>query len=77
MAPKTKLTPDDYMFFTTAESVFAMLRPIENRLRAGGYTGDIIADFNTAIYTQDMGIEKEAPYDYNTMIPVALILQNP
>ena len=68
MAPKTKLTPDDYYFFATAESVFAMLRPIENRLRAGGYTGDIIADFNTAIYTQNMGIEKEAPYDFNTMM---------
>ena len=39
----------DYFFFSAAESVYGMLRPVEEQLQKGGYRGNILSDYCKAL----------------------------
>ncbi|SNU07012.1 hypothetical protein SAMN06297422_11030 [Lachnospiraceae bacterium] len=51
MPKKYRPETDDYMIFTSIISMYGMFRPIEDKLRAAGYTGPIFADFDNRIYS--------------------------
>ncbi len=46
MGRRYRASKDDYYFFSTVNSVYGMLRPIEEKLRAAGYKGPVLNDFN-------------------------------
>ena len=49
-----KYTPqlDDYMMFAAVSSMYQMFRPIEEKLRAAGYTGVLFSDYDSMINNQ-------------------------
>ena len=49
MPKKYRPQKDDYFFFSAAESVYGMLRPVEEQLQKGGYRGNIFSDYCKAL----------------------------
>ncbi len=64
MPRKYRPEREEYMFFASAISVYGMLRPVEERLKKGGYIGNVLADYNRAIY-YDLGEEANSPLFYD------------
>ena len=59
-----KYTPqlDDYMMFAAVSSMYQMFRPIEEKLRAAGYTGVLFSDYDSMLNNQ--GNENTPDTDY-------------
>lgn len=55
---------DDYFFMAAVYPIYGMLRPIEKKLKQGGYTGPTLADFDNNIYI-DQNIDKTNPLDFS------------
>ena len=51
---------NDIFVFAAVPSVYGMLKPIEDKLRAGGYKGPLLADFDNGIYKNLGVIDEEA-----------------
>lgn len=60
MPRKYKANSMDYFFLSGITSVYGMLRPIEEKIKAGGYKGIILADFNNKIYEDEEVVDEEA-----------------
>ena len=60
MPRKYRASQMDYMFFCCASSIYGMVRPIEEKLKAGGYKGPFLADFDNEIYKKLGVIDEEA-----------------
>ena len=60
MPRKYRAAEEDFLFVSGAESIFGMLRPIEEKLRAGGYKGLLLADYYNEIYKELGVIDEEA-----------------
>ena len=65
MSRKYRPSVDDYFDFAFLYSVHGYLMPIEDKLRAGGYTGPILADYDNSIY-DNLNIQKTTPLDFVT-----------
>ncbi len=51
---------DDYFVFTAATTLFSAFKPIEDKLKAGGYKGLTFADFDNTIYKAMGVVDEEA-----------------
>lgn len=60
MPKKYLAMPEDIMVFSSAATVYSMIKPVEDKLKAAGYKGPTLADFDNTIY-QELGVvDKEA-----------------
>ena len=60
MPKRYRACKDDYMAMSSAETAFGLFRPIEERLKAGGYKGPFFADFNNRLYKELEIVDEEA-----------------
>jgi hypothetical protein len=61
MPRRYKTLEEEKVFgFTWIQSAYGLLKPIEEKLRAGGYSGPILADFDNGIYSANKVIDVEA-----------------
>ena len=67
MPKKYRPIADDYFAFSFITSIYGLLRPVEEKLRAGGYAGPILADFDNTIYS-DQNKDTTSPLDFNIMM---------
>ncbi len=57
---KYKAEKQDYFVFSSAPSIYGMLRPIEETLRANGYQGLLLGDFDNSIFKASNEIDIKA-----------------
>ena len=60
MPRRYRANADDVYVFTFLLGVYGALKPIEEKLRAGGYIGPILPDFDNNIYSKYEIIDEEA-----------------
>ena len=60
MPKKYLAMPEDIMVFSSVATVYSMIKPVEDKLKAAGYKGPTLADFDNTIYKELGLVDKEA-----------------